>query len=200
MSRDYAKKKSKSKQTIERPSTLMWFIAFMLIAIFVLGLYYLHHFMHTNEPTKKQSPIAQKQHLNKKSKEPIKFEFYTSLPNMENAQPTTVEHQAAQHENEAPIVDVTHKNSKLGHTANKDNNTYVLQIASFKEYHDADDLKAKLLLSGFNATVQKATVKGTTWYRVLVGPYTSLKTVKTVQGQLSEEHIASLLLGVKTKN
>lgn len=199
MSRDYAKKNSKSKQTIERPSKLMWFIAFMLIAIFVLGLYYLHGFTRVNSHEQKQ-PSMTKKHTNKQSKKPIKFEFYTSLPNTENAQPTTVEHQVAQHEKEAPIVDVTHKNSQQGHAASNDTNTYILQIASFKQYQDADDLKAKLLLSGFNATVQKANVKGTAWYRVLVGPYTNLKSVKAAQGQLSEKHIDSLLLGLKTKH
>ena len=194
MARDYAKKTGKKQQTIDTPSKLMWFIAFMLIAIFVLGLYYLHNMNHnTHAQPAKLAPVI-KGHVSKKTQNPIKFEFYTSLPNAENAEPTTVEHQQAAHEKEAPVIDETHKQNEPGHAANKDHNTYVLQVASFKNYKDADDLKAKLLMAGYNASVQEAKVKDTSWYRVLVGTYTDLNIVKTTQAKLAEQHISTLLL------
>lgn len=52
------------------------------------------------------------------------------------------------------------------------NKTYSAQVASFRLHRDADELRAKLLLNGFAATIQNTTdVHEDSWYRVTIGHY-----------------------------
>ena len=49
---------------------------------------------------------------------------------------------------------------------------YIVQIASFRSLKDADSLKAKLILNGFNPVVQSVVLSGEEKrYRVRLGPY-----------------------------
>jgi cell division protein FtsN len=53
-----------------------------------------------------------------------------------------------------------------------DNTLYFVQAGSFQNADDAEKLKAKLALTGMEASVQKADVPGKgVWYRVRLGPY-----------------------------
>ncbi len=56
-----------------------------------------------------------------------------------------------------------------------DNTLYFVQAGSFQNADDAEKLKAKLALSGMEASVQKADVPGKgVWYRVRLGTYKGL--------------------------
>ncbi|UXI68620.1 SPOR domain-containing protein [Tahibacter amnicola] len=63
---------------------------------------------------------------------------------------------------------------------------YILQAGSYPEPKSAEELKAKLALSGFVAKIQAADLNGKTWYRVRVGPYTSASDVESAQKSLVE--------------
>ena len=50
---------------------------------------------------------------------------------------------------------------------------YVLQVASFRSMKEAEGLRAKLALLGFEPVVQSVAVNSDeNWYRVRIGPYT----------------------------
>ncbi len=59
--------------------------------------------------------------------------------------------------------------------------TYYVQAGSFPNVNDAEKLKAKLAFSGFEATIQTATIPGKgEWHRVRLGPYSSSEAGKTI--------------------
>lgn len=71
---------------------------------------------------------------------------------------------------------------------------YVLQAGSYPDPKAAEELKAKLALSGFVAKVQSVNVNGKTWHRVRVGPYSSASDVETAKAGLAEAGINAIAL------
>ena len=59
--------------------------------------------------------------------------------------------------------------------------TYLLQVASFQHLNDADKLKAKLIMQGYEVTIAPFKIATHTWYRVKVGPYFNLSEAKTAR-------------------
>ncbi len=66
---------------------------------------------------------------------------------------------------------------------------YALQLAAFRNYQDADELKAKLILQGYPTTISSATVNGSVWYRLSIGPYATTADAKIVQAKLEQTHL-----------
>ena len=75
---------------------------------------------------------------------------------------------------------------------------YILQAAAFTGSEDADHLKAKLVLNGMEPHIEKITVgdKGT-YYRVRLGPYSSLNTLDAANNKLGELGIKALRIRVQ---
>lgn len=71
---------------------------------------------------------------------------------------------------------------------------YVLQIASLKKQQDADRLKARLTLEGYDVFINKQKIKNTVYYRVQVGPYQTAANAKCQQRRLQKCNIRSLLI------
>jgi cell division protein FtsN len=107
------------------------------------------------------------------------YDFYTILPETES----TV--------TEQEIKD----NAK---TVKKDN--YFLQVGAFPNEEDADNMKAKLALQGFEAVVQTATIpdKGT-WHRVRVGPLNDIDQINKIRGDLTTAGFSTDLIKVHTE-
>jgi cell division protein FtsN len=107
------------------------------------------------------------------------FDFYTILPDTES----TV--------TEQEIKD----NAK---TVKKD--SYFLQVGAFQNEADADNMKAKLALQGFEAVVQTATIsdKGT-WHRVRVGPLSDIDQINKIRGDLTTAGFNTDLIKVHTE-
>ena len=62
---------------------------------------------------------------------------------------------------------------------------YIVQIASFRSLKDADSLKAKLILNGFNPVVQSVVLSGEEkLYRVRLGPYPDRASLEAARTQL----------------
>ena len=73
--------------------------------------------------------------------------------------------------------------------------SYILQLASFKNFSDADQLKAKLSLLGYNVSIQTINgANGEKWHRVRSGPYAQLSQAEQHRQQLQQQHINSILL------
>lgn len=66
---------------------------------------------------------------------------------------------------------------------------YLLQIKTLTNLSAADELKAELILAGFNAHIETSTVDNRTCYRVLIGPFKSEQIAKQRQADLVKQNI-----------
>ncbi|HET7370320.1 MAG TPA: SPOR domain-containing protein [Gammaproteobacteria bacterium] len=74
---------------------------------------------------------------------------------------------------------------------------YVLQVASFRDYHDADAMEAKLALLGLEAHIQQVKIaNGETWNRVRIGPISDLAQLNKTRKALAAHQIEPLLIEV----
>ena len=73
-----------------------------------------------------------------------------------------------------------------------------LQLGSFQKPADAENLKAKLTITGFDALVQEVDIpnKGT-MHRVRVGPFASATEMEAARGQLAQAGIAATVIKQK---
>jgi len=107
------------------------------------------------------------------------FDFYTILP-----------------ETESTVTEKEIKDKAL--TIKKDN--YFLQVGAFQEEADADNMKAKLALQGFEAVVQTASIpeKGV-WHRVRVGPLSDIDQINKIRSDLTTSGFNTDLIKVHTE-
>lgn len=123
--------------------------------------------------SKIEKPIAAKH-----SPKP-KLDFYTVLPRIER------------------IIQDDPPPPEQKKTAVKDEKAwYVLQVASYQGFNDADRLKARLTINGFDAAVQKVTIEDKIYYRVRLGPYDSQRKLKNVKQALGELGYAGMSLKI----
>ncbi|TSA14939.1 MAG: SPOR domain-containing protein [Betaproteobacteria bacterium] len=107
-----------------------------------------------------------------------RFEFYKILPGAET--PVTEQQIKQAAKPGAPVEN------------------YLLQVGSFQNPADADNLKARLALIGVEAGVEPIDLpeKGT-WYRVRVGPYTKVDEINRVRQNLAQNGIEATLVKIK---
>ena len=113
-----------------------------------------------------------------------RFDFYTILPDSESK--VSVDEEKKLKENEQqPIVQ----------------KSYFLQIGAFQTAEEADNMKAKLALQGFEALVQTATItdKGV-WHRVRVGPLKDLDQINKTKIDLLNNGFKADLIKVENEN
>ena len=113
-----------------------------------------------------------------------RFDFYTILPGSESK---------VSKEEEIKIKEDTPEP-----TAPK---SYFLQVGAFQTDEEADNMKAKLALQGFEAIVQTATIpdKGV-WHRVRVGPLNDLDQINKTKSDLLKNGFKADLIKVSIEN
>ncbi len=74
---------------------------------------------------------------------------------------------------------------------------YILQVGAFKEYKQADKLKARLAFIGIESKIEKAQVANVIWNRLKIGPYAKLSTIERVRSQLKQQGISTIVMEVK---
>lgn len=107
-----------------------------------------------------------------------RFDFYTLLPEME------IE------------VSDAHVSEALKAPAKKrEAGPYILQVGSFRQIEEADNLKARLALLGIEAQIQTVVIRDRDiWYRVRVGPYDSLRDLAQARTRLQRNDIDVMVL------
>jgi cell division protein FtsN len=76
---------------------------------------------------------------------------------------------------------------------------YMLQAGAFKQKSDAEKRRAELILNGYEATVEATEYKnGQTWYRLLIGPFTSQSKLSKARSTLLQSNIETMV--IKRKN
>ena len=111
-----------------------------------------------------------------------KFDFYKILPG-----------------GEEPVSEKELKDlAKSGKGQPETKGVYFIQAGSFQNPADADNQKAKIAVLGFESNVEPAALpdKGT-WYRVRLGPYTTLEDLNRVRKVLSQNGINADLVKLK---
>ena len=75
-----------------------------------------------------------------------------------------------------------------------DTGTYLLQVGSFRQAGDAEQLKARLALIGIVARIQTVNVNEATWHRVRIGPVNGARKADELRNQLADNGIDSLVM------
>lgn len=102
-----------------------------------------------------------------------RFDFYTILPEKEVVVPDYE-------------IGTRAREERVGQGKES---SYILQAGSFKEFKDADNMKAKLALMGIESRVEKAKVGNATWYRVKMGPLSQMSSVSSIRARLRQNGI-----------
>lgn len=108
-----------------------------------------------------------------------RFAFYEMLPNFEVV--LANEEPLASGDN---VADVERAGS------------YVLQAGSFRNYSDADRMKAELALQGFEPRIQRVTIDDDRWHRIRIGPYDDLNRLNTARRRLREAGVEALTIRI----
>lgn len=74
--------------------------------------------------------------------------------------------------------------------------TYVLQAGSYKNFADADRVRAKLALQGIESNVQKVSVDNDTWHRIRIGPISKLDELNRLRQILRKADVDVLVIRV----
>jgi cell division protein FtsN len=74
--------------------------------------------------------------------------------------------------------------------------TYVLQAGSYKNFADADRVRAKLALQGVESKVQKVSVDNDTWHRIRIGPISNLDQLNRLRSILRKADVDVLVIRV----
>lgn len=121
---------------------------------------------------------------NSASNEENRFDFYTILPGSESK---------VSKEEEIKIKEDVPEPAVL--------TSYFLQVGAFQTGEEADNMKAKLALQGFEAIVQTATIpdKGV-WHRVRVGPLSNLDQINKTKNDLVKNGFKADLIKVNIDN
>ena len=192
MARDY--KNTRRGSEVESPPKWRWFLAgftlgatlsaLVLVTYEVSGLFgkWMHDLEARSAGPQESPPLAEDRAPASKPK----FEFYTMLPEMEVTVPES--------EIEPPPVAAEEPREEVPEA----DQSYVLQVGSFRQLEEADRQKATLALLGLEADIQTVSIDGDeTWHRVRLGPYKSLDALTQARGQLYENQIDAIVLKLK---
>ena len=74
--------------------------------------------------------------------------------------------------------------------------TYVLQAGSYRNFADADRVRAQLALQGVESKVQKVSVDSDTWHRIRIGPISNLDELNRMRQILRKADVDVLVIRV----
>jgi len=126
-----------------------------------------------------EAPIAEKASGTKPKVDKPRYDFFTVLPEME----VVVQDQELKDSSKTQSM-----------APQQDAESYLLQVGSFRQAGDAEQMKARLALLGMSAKVQTVNVNETTWHRVRIGPITGARAADELRSRLDNNNIDSLVL------
>ena len=87
--------------------------------------------------------------------------------------------------------------AEKGNVFPAEDSRFLLQAGAFRTPDDADSMRARLALLGFDARVFPREQDGTTLYRVRLGPYGNLEDVNRIRKTMAENGIDVQLIKVR---
>ncbi len=216
MAKDYAKSARPSSKKAKQSHSKMWAFTLLLALLFVGGLFYLkqHEALSVFKNSVQHHASKQRAQQKKQQETKPRFEFYTILPkmNVDDSQAQNQQDKSADTTGKpTPAAQQTKSVEKAAATqqANKTEKTapvraaipvktvaaskYIIQVASFRNFAEADRLKAEMLMLGQSVDVKAFNNKGAKWYRVQAGPYPSLAAAQKAQQQLKANNIKAIV-------
>ncbi len=193
MGRDYKYRANQKRRKPQQPKVAWWKwgLIFSLIALFAYFLFFLSNSTPKNKTTQqtKTVPVIKKaqkpkpvvpKHQNKKPVEP-RYDFYTILPETEIIVPDYE-------------INTRRREEQLGKGKVS---KYLIQAGSFREFSEADKLRAQLALMGIESRVEKATIGNVIWNRVKMGPYSQSSSVSIIKKRLRNNGIDVVVTEIK---
>lgn len=189
MTRDYKHVSSKKEPSKSVPGWI-WMLTGLALGGLISLLVYLSGYLPApgssapNTPVGSQQATGDKeedkkeQSITEKIQEKLNFEFYTLLPKSEVVIP------------ERELVERS-KETQQG-AINPEN--YMLQAGSFRKQSEAESLKARLALLGIESGIQDVSINHDTWFRVRIGPFTSLSQLNNTRARLRENRVNVILV------
>lgn len=179
------------------------------IAVALMFRGYLPEFKeHTPEIDKPVPSASSTALINDKQKakeaEKPRYDFFTVLPEMEVVVPEQ-ELQRKAAKNPQPVASVSNKDAAPSPTTPVSNDSkaatevdrYVLQVGSFQDSSEAEQMKAQLAMIGFTASVQTVTVDGKSWHRIRVGPFEGARQADEMRRRLVDNQYQPLVMKAK---
>ncbi len=205
MAKDYKNTTRRKSKKAKATPGWVWMLAGLSIGLFVAFLVYLQdHPLEMGKGNNKPVPVVEKsrtadpaqksaiseqkasqqgtsQQAKSDQAQRPHFDFYNLLPEMEVFIP------------EQEIAAEREKNSSGEQVV------YDLQVGSFRQFEDADRLRAKLALMNFESHIQRITITGSynseqTWFRVRVGPFKSARKMGKVRNRLRDQAMDPIVL------
>lgn len=139
-------------------------------------------------PRESEPPLAD----SKEAKPRKSYDFYSVLPEMEVVIPDA--ELSAKARAEAQARNQAAQQPAGTAAAVPSTGRYLLQAGSYPDAKSAEEVKARLALSGFVAHVQPVTINGKTWNRVRLGPYASASELEVAKAGLAENGINAIAL------
>lgn len=115
------------------------------------------------------------------------FSFYTILPELEVF---ISDAEIGRHNN-------TSNKTSPTETEKTSPTRYILQAGSFRNYDDANTLKASLTLLGMEPSIQSVNINSESWHRVRIGPFNSAKNLHEVRSALQKNNIKTITMALK---
>ncbi len=210
MAKDYGTRRPAKRRNSSSPKQLFWLLATFLcgyLAATVFDFTSLSSWVNTNILTKKKLGKPQAQVVAKEPDLPKpKFEFYTLLakdrrnatqtqlakiqPDLlpikpQSPQSPTVAAKPVTTASMAPKSPVVADGKPVAqNSATKD--SYLIQLAAFKNRQDAEHMKAALTLKGFDVQVVTSSPQHGNWFRVIAGPFSSRAVAEKAQISLAQ--------------
>jgi cell division protein FtsN len=95
---------------------------------------------------------------------------------------------------EPRATDARPADGKAGDAPREERMAFLLQAGAFRTLDDAENMRGKLALLGYEARVVSADVNGQTLYRVRVGPYPKVDDVNQIRSRLAENGIEAAVV------
>lgn len=211
MAQEYRKRKSVGRRSLLRQT--MWiFVSFLsgYCCASFLDIKSVAAFVNANFLKQSVPQVAAKL-----EKEPAllpkpKFEFYTLLTSEQRVPVSVVaaipkvEHGAAAdsttsttNKKEPSLASLSEDEPAPAVTAVKPSVTkdsYIVQVASFRNRQDAARMQAALILKGFDVKIASIVQQQTSWHRVMIGPFPSHDDAVKAQAAIAHsEHIIGMI-------
>ncbi|MBT6206544.1 MAG: SPOR domain-containing protein [Francisellaceae bacterium] len=183
------KKTHRANKGLNYNKLTIWFGGGILVGIIFMGVI-VSNWLQVFQKSENINSVAQSSPIQKPQPDTVetansKFDFYTLLPKT-----STSTHQASNLNNNKSQA-TSSRTLDLQQTTP----SYLVQVGSFKNASDADELRAKLTLQGYSAQSHQIRLKsGQYWYRVSVGPFKNHKLAKSQQEQLESDKFSGTLL------
>jgi len=196
MPKDYAGKqkqtlwgKKSPKRNNKHFPWLLIILVIILVAGLISGLFYVVHYVKSRadqaalQVKNNKTSLSEAQAANRYTKlkaiqTPVRFEFYNMLPKMN--------------------VNVSSDNVTTGLAEKKtlaieQCKKIILQLGSKSSPDEFQDILDQLKKQGFSSSIVTISKGQVVWYRLQMGPYHSLEKAQTIQAQLDQKHISSII-------